>query len=305
MPWSNTTERDRDRVGSIASWRTAMPLALKLGCVAALLAALSALFAFAGGSGRERVEAPPLLTLAPRDFFYRPAGEFTREGRPANAPLRLLSPGRALAIMAREVTQREYRRCVSDGGCPPTAQRGEGDDRPAVELSWRDAVAYAAWLSRRLDESYRLPTDEEWVFAAGSRARDEVLPEGGDPAQRWLARYEREGDGDEPGDDGAPRPVGSYGRNEYGLEDLSGDVWEWTDTCFARLGVTQTGEQSLSTDCGIRVAEGRHRAYLPDFIRDARAGGCAVGTPPRYLGLRLVREDGQASPWLSLIDAWL
>src|SRR5579883_2897455 len=273
-----------------------MRLALTLGCAAALLPAL---FAFAAGTGHDGIEAPPLITLAPRDFPYRPAGEFTRDGRAANAPLRLLSPRHALTIMAREVTQAEYRRCVLDGGCPASAAQGEAADRPAVALSWHDAVAYAAWLSRRLGATYRLPTDEEWVFAAGSRAQDEALPEGGDPARRWLARYERESDGD----DAALRPTGNSGVNEYGLEDLSGDVWEWTDTCFARLTVTQTGGQSLSTDCGIRVAEGRHRAYLPDFIRDARAGGCAAGTPPRHLGLRLVREDGQASPWLRAIDA--
>ena len=47
---------------------------------------------------------------------------------------------------------------------------------------------------------------------------------------------------------------------------------------------------SNSPNCGVRVAEGRHRAYVTDFIRDARAGGCAVGVPPRNLGFRLVRE---------------
>jgi hypothetical protein len=40
----------------------------------------------------------------------------------------------------------------------------------------------------------------------------------------------------------------------------------------------------------MRVVEGRHRTYVPDFIRDARAGGCAVGTPPSNLGFRLVRQ---------------
>ena len=33
-------------------------------------------------------------------------------------------------------------------------------------------------------------------------------------------------------------------------------------------------------------------AYISDFIRDARGGGCSVGTPPAYLGFRLVRDDG-------------
>jgi hypothetical protein len=45
----------------------------------------------------------------------------------------------------------------------------------------------------------------------------------------------------------------------------------------------------------VRVVEGRHRTYISDFIRDARAGGCAIGTPPTSLGFRLVREDDDSS----------
>ena len=48
-------------------------------------------------------------------------------------------------------------------------------------------------------------------------------------------------------------------------------------------------------NCGVRVVEGRHRTYISDFIRDARAGGCAIGTPPTSLGFRLVREDDGSS----------
>ena len=46
-----------------------------------------------------------------------------------------------------------------------------------------------------------------------------------------------------------------------------------------------------SANCGVRIAEGAHRAYVTDFIRDARAGGCAAGTPPDNLGFRLVRDE--------------
>ena len=44
-----------------------------------------------------------------------------------------------------------------------------------VKVSWRDASAYASWLSRKTGRTYRLPTDEEWVFAAGSRFTDDSL----------------------------------------------------------------------------------------------------------------------------------
>ena len=49
--------------------------------------------------------------------------------------------------------------------------KASGDDQPVVKVSWRDASAYASWLSRKTGRTYRLPTDEEWVFAAGSRVQ--------------------------------------------------------------------------------------------------------------------------------------
>ena len=44
-------------------------------------------------------------------------------------------------------------------------------------------------------------------------------------------------------------------------------------------------------NCGVHVLEGRHRAYMSNFVRDGKSGGCAVGTPPENLGFRLVREE--------------
>ena len=163
-------------------------------------------------------------------------------------------------------------------------------DRPVVQVSWHDANAYAAWLSKKTGEHYRLPTDEEWAFAAGSKFRDDGLPvDESDPSRRWLARYERESDR-APADPQA-RTFGSFGANENDLLDLGGNVWEWTSTCFVRTVLNDVGGAlSKNSNCGVRVTEGQHRSYVTDFIRDARAGGCAAGLPPSNLGFRLVRE---------------
>ena len=59
---------------------------------------------------------------------------------------------------------------------------------------------------------------------------------------------------------------------------------------------------SNSPNCGDRVAEVRHRAYVTDFIRDARAGGRASGVPPSNLGFRLVRER---KSWISGLSSGL
>jgi formylglycine-generating enzyme required for sulfatase activity len=238
---------------------------------------------------------PAMATIEPGVFRYRLAGDFTHAGKPANAPAATIQVDRSLAIMKHQVTAAEYQRCVDDGACPRLARDvTTAPDRPAVKVNWHDANIYAAWLSRRTGARYRLPTDAEWAYAAGSRFAADALPaiEGADPVRRWLARYERESRRDELVDKEV-RPVGGFGANENGIVDLAGNVWEWTSTCFVRVALDQADLPIAEpiVNCGVRVVEGRHRTYMTDFIRDPRTGGCAVGAPPSNLGFRLVRED--------------
>jgi formylglycine-generating enzyme required for sulfatase activity len=232
--------------------------------------------------------------MMPGSFDYRLSGEFAVAGRPVNAPRQTVSVAVPLTIMTHQVSSADYDRCVAQGACEKRGGRDHGRaDMPAVGVSWQDATAYAQWFSRETGQSWRLPTDAEWAYAAGSRFADDsiVADDGADSfAKRWLAKYDQESDR------GAAsktiRPFGSFGANEHGLLDMSGNVWEWTSTCYSRQALGEKGQAGERTvNCGVRVVEGQHRAYVTDFIRDARAGGCAVGIPPANLGFRLVRED--------------
>ena len=225
------------------------------------------------------------------EVSYRVNGDFTRAGKQAAAPLVQVRLPRPLAIMRHQVSSSDYQLCVEDGACR-ALDRGVvvAADRPAVQVSWHDANGYAAWLSRKTGEAYRLPTDEEWAFAAGSKFKDDgIAIDDNDPSKRWIARYEREADR-APSAPGT-RTFGTFGANENGLQDVGGNVWEWTASCFVRRVLDDAGKViSNSPNCGVRVVEGQHRAHVTDFIRDAKAGGCAVGVPPDNLGFRLVVE---------------
>jgi formylglycine-generating enzyme required for sulfatase activity len=282
----------------------AFKLKLALVCAAGFAGPLAVTPLLTDSGARDGLrDRQSIVELHSGTVSYRVAGDFTRAGRQAEAPLLSVRFERPFAIMKHQVGAADYQRCVDEAACRALERSvAVAVDRPAVQLSWHDADAYAAWLSRKTGEHYRLPTDEEWAFAAGSNFRDDGLPvDENDPSKRWIARYERESERGPA--DTETRAFGSFGANENGLLDTAGNVWEWTSTCFVRSVLNDAGETlSNSPNCGVRVAEGRHRAYVTDFIRDARAGGCAVGVPPSNLGFRLVREQ---QSWIGSLSAGL
>lgn len=274
-------------------------LNIKMALVAAAVAAAPVAVSLMERQAPPASDEPALVELQPGTLSYYPAGEFSLRGKPANAPRVTAGIERPLRIMKNLISVGEYQRCVADGACARLpVDEAAAPDRPATMVSWRDARAYAHWLSRKSSAYYRLPTDAEWTFAAGSRAPDESPPsgDGSDPIARWLARYGRES---QSRPDPAPKPIGGFGTNERGLTDVAGNVWEWTDSCFTRSALDDGTPRVATLNCGVRVVEGRHRTYVSDFIRDARAGGCAVGVPPSNLGFRLVR-DAAPSWWIAL-----
>ncbi len=274
----------------------AFKLKLALACAAGLAGPLAVAPLMSEMQTRAAQDEPAIVEVVAGSFLYREAGDFTRGGQQAEAPLRTLQFDRPLHIMREQVSSADFQLCVRDGACRALGRDVViAPDRPAVQVSWYDAEAYAGWLSRKTGKHYRLPSDEEWAFAAGSRFKDDGVPvDASDPSKRWISRYERESERD--ASDTTAHPFGKFGLNENGLEDVSGNVWEWTSTCFVRSRVDKAGDAIRPTvNCGVRVAEGAHRAYVTDFIRDARAGGCAQGVPPANLGFRLVREQ---TSWL-------
>ena len=254
--------------------------------------ALAWLLVFGAGAGAAPLEIDAIAIPA-GVFTYQAAGEFLDAGRPVDAP-RIqgqVEPGRA--IMRRQVSQAEYARCVQAGACK-RLDKGFRDlnapDLPAVGVSWQDATDYAAWLSRETGQHWRLPAYAEWVRAAADRYREAgPLPSNPDnPAERWLAEYDREIVRSQ-GRIKPAQPFGHFGLNTLGVSDMGGNVWEWTNTCFASHSVGAL-PVAPRENCGVRILAGSHVAAMADFIRDPRNGACSVGLPPANLGFRLVRE---------------
>jgi formylglycine-generating enzyme required for sulfatase activity len=245
---------------------------------------------------------PDLIRLDAGEIFYQRAGNFAQLGKAVESPRVHFSLSRPIDIMKYQVTSADFQRCVDDGICHALDARfgAPSADRPAVDLSWQDADDYARWLSNYTGEIFRLPTDEEWIIAAGDRISREE-------------RYDR-GQGNEGATPSMPAyysfspktfDLGTFGSNRNGLFDFAGNVWEWTNTCFVQVGLDGGSKViSESTNCGVRVAEGRHRAYITDIVRDPRASGC-TGIPPTHLGFRLVREQQLSERWIANVHRFL
>lgn len=252
------------------------------------------------------VMGPETVTVAPRDFSYRPAGDFLAKGRPVDPPRVSVHRTQPLEIMKYEVSAGEYAACVAAGACKAAAPvRPGAGDVPVTGVSFYDAEDYARWLSAETGETWRLPSVEEWVFAAGGEAEEHGrvdAPGSADFAARWLSSYATAFRGVDAAE-AAPRPLGSFGVGEFGLADTQGNVWEWTADCNARTQLSASGSVvSRIESCGVRTIEGRHRMAFTAFIRDARGGGCSVNAPPDNLGFRLVRERGW-SGWFARVLA--
>ena len=138
--------------------------------------------------------------------------------------------------MRHQVTATDYQRCVTKAAVPPPVEVRDRLDRPAVQVSWRDASAYASWLSRRTGGTYRLPTDEEWAFAAGSRFMDDSVG-GRKRIPRTAGSRATTSQPQTAHVDEQVKPAGTFGVNEHGLRDMAGNVWEWTNTCYVRTAL--------------------------------------------------------------------
>jgi formylglycine-generating enzyme required for sulfatase activity len=193
-----------------------------------------------------------------------------------------------LAVAKYEVTFAEWQKCVEAGSCKHTPKRRKyvNDDHPVSGVSWRDVQHYIAWISKSTGYSYRLPMESEWRELAVDVLDKEVDKLFDDPRLAWAADYANF----EKRAERRTHQVGHYGTEENGIADITGNVWEWTSSCWRHSTAPNTSDEVNSNCGGVRVLAGAHMTYQSELIRVVPIGGCSIGFPPANIGFRLVRD---------------
>lgn len=195
----------------------------------------------------------------------------------------ILPDGRSVYVQKHEVTVSEWNRCADEGGCELTLRTRPDQDpakTPATGLSYIDVQQYVSWINKKSRHDFRLPTAEEWNSMAAAVLPEKPDPIFTDPSLTWASSYLVEGL--------APRalkPQGSFSASPEGVVDLDGSVWEWTMECYDGLNGGTAPDR-----CPAFFVGGEHLAAMSYLVRDPARGGCAVGTPPAHLGMRLISD---------------
>jgi sulfatase modifying factor 1 len=162
---------------------------------------------------------------------------------PGKAGIEWVDLGR-FSISKTEVTVGQYRTCVEAGACTAPDDKSSSkycnwgysgrEDHPVNCVDWNQASAFAKWAGGRL------PTGEEWTYAATSGRKSWEYPWGDEEATCSRAIMDDGGDGC---GQGRTWPVCSKpaGNSTQGVCDLAGNVWEWTDEREGAFGRVRRG----------------------------------------------------------------
>lgn len=228
----------------------------------------------------------PKASTVPKGFTRVPGGNVLIGGEQFNEKPKHQVRVRTFYISTNEVTFREYDEFAMARGLALPNDMGWGrGDRPVINVSWNDAVAYTKWLSNKLGRKARLPSEAEWEYAArGNKPTrfywgDKLLP---DHAVCTGCVSKVTGRGSQT--------VASFPPNPFGLYDMLGNVREWVSDCYQNSyrGAPTNGSPRLNPGCPSKVYRGGGWSDGANKVRSASRNGISASTKNAMTGFRVV-----------------
>ena len=157
------------------------------------------------------------------------------------------------------------------------AERFLGEQRPVVNVSWHDAMAFCKRLRLRSGKNYTLPSEAQWEYACPAGTTTPF--HSGATLSTKLANYDGSevyGNGEKGGYRQQTMDVASFPANPWGLQDMHGNVWEWCADHWhdnyesaPEDGRAWIDEGAKANDLKWRLLRGGSRNYPPAYCRSA------------------------------------
>ncbi|MGD9925097.1 MAG: formylglycine-generating enzyme family protein [Pseudorhodoplanes sp.] len=236
------------------------------------------------------------MVVVPAGSFTMGSPESEKERESDEGPQRQVTLAKPFAVGKFAVTFDEWDACVADGECKFHRPKDEGWGRgkqPVINVNWYDAQAYIRYLSRKTaGKDYRLLSEAEWEYVA--RAGTSTPFWWGSSISTSQANYGGNFtyDGGRRGENRERTvPVDSFQPNAFGLYQVHGNVWEWTEDCWkpSYSGAPTDGSVWFGGLCGGFVVRGGSWDGPPKGLRSACRMYLAPEDRTSILGFRVAR----------------
>lgn len=226
-------------------------------------------------------DCPEMIVMTAKAF------EMGSAATPFERPIHQVTFAKPFAIARRETTVGEWNRCVEAGSCKyrPSGAEARSASHPITNVSWFDAKEYAAWLSAKTRQTYRLPSEAEWEYAAKGGAGTpfawgQQVGDGKANCRNCLSSLNPE-----------PVNVGAFPENGFGLFDMAGNAAEWVEDCWndSYRGAPQDGSAWQQGSCSLRVLRGGSFDSSATYVRPSARFRYDADVRYHANGFRLVR----------------
>ena len=196
-----------------------------------------------------------------------------------------------------EVTVAQYRQfCNETGRKMPPDPKPEwyqehdkavpwqwNDNNPIVNVTYFDAVSYCKWLTEKYGETYALPTEAQWEYAARGGQMSKNYKYAGSDDIDEVAWY------DETTREKGIHPVGKLKPNELGIFDMSGNAWEWCLDYYGNYPSSSQKDPKGPSAGMYRVIRGGSWYYVEDMARITSRDGPEPQFTNYNYGFRVVK----------------